>query len=77
MTATNPNEPASAGIVMLDLRNRPLSDVLQEIERTYLSHAMTEASGNKAQAARLSGITEETFRRKLSRYTVRAVYNLA
>lgn len=61
----------------VEIAGRPLSAVLQEVERLYLSHAMTEAGGNKAEAARISGMSDDTFRKKIGRYQVKAIYSLA
>jgi len=57
--------------------NGPLSTVMQEVERLYLSHAMTLAQGNKTKAAEISGMSRDTFNKKVERYTVQAVYTLA
>lgn len=54
----------------------PLSTVLQEVERVYLGHVMTKAGGNKVKAAEMAGVARDTFRKKVDRYTVKAVFTL-
>lgn len=72
MTMTDEKENPLARV---DL-SRPLSAVQAEIERIYLSHAMTRANGNKTEAARLAGLSVDTMRRKLDNYTVKQVFIL-
>lgn len=62
-------------VAEIDL-NRPLSAVLKEIETKYFSHVMTAANGNKAEAARLAGMNDATFRKRIAGYTVRTVFHL-
>ena len=57
--------------------NGPLSSVIKEVERRYLERALTLASGNKIKAAAIAGVSHDTFRKKLARYTIQAVYSLA
>lgn len=61
--------------VQIDI-SQPLSKVLEDIERRYLEAALTQTRGNQARAAGIAGVTAETFRKKIARYRVRAVYQL-
>ena len=54
----------------------PLSKVLQEVERLYLASAMTKTGGNRTKAARIAGVSRETFNKKLGHYKVKAKYEL-
>lgn len=67
-------EPLDIGTVTVSFRGKSMSQVAQELEREYLSYVMTEAGGNKAQAARIAGMAKDSFHRKISLYSVRAVF---
>lgn len=54
----------------------PLATVLIEVERLYLSSAMTRAKGNRVEAAKLAGMPLDTFRKKVKKYTVETVITL-
>lgn len=77
MTDLAPNNETRPGVITLDLRNTPLSMAIQELEKEYFSHVMTEARGNKAQAARLSGLADDTFRKKIRRYNFQTIFRCA
>jgi len=65
-----------ATTIEVDLDERPLSDVIREVEARYLSYIMTKTGGNKTHAAKRAGMELKTFRRRLENYTVRKVYSL-
>jgi DNA-binding NtrC family response regulator len=54
---------------------RPLSAVIQEVERQYICAVLNAANGNKSQAARLAGLTYQTFIRKLNALNLRVTYH--
>jgi DNA-binding protein Fis len=55
----------------------PLVNVIKEVERLYLEQVLTLTAGNKRKAAEIAGLSHETFRKKVARYTVQTVYSLA
>lgn len=69
-------EQKERAIISVNLTARPLSDVIKEVEAMYFSHVLTESGGNKTHAAKRSGLTLETFRRKVRGCSVRTVYHL-
>jgi DNA-binding NtrC family response regulator len=58
-----------------DFEGKPLSQVLQEVERSYFCWALNKANGNKAKAARVAGISYQTFTRKLGLLELRITYH--
>lgn len=66
------NAPADS--IEIDFDNRPLSDVIREVEAHYLSYVMAISDGNKTHASKMAGLTLDTFRRKTKRYHQRTVY---
>lgn len=64
------------GDISIEINDRPLSAILMEAEKTYLAYALTRAGGNKAKAARIAGVADDTFRKKVGRYQVKAIYVL-
>lgn len=54
---------------------RSLTQVICDIERHYIVWALNTANGNKAQAARISGLTYQTFIRKLNGLNLRVSYH--
>lgn len=61
-------------VFTINMAGKPLSAVIQEVEKAYFSHVMTETGGNKAAAARLSGLADDTFRKKIKRYNPTVVF---
>ena len=57
-----------------DYDGKPLSQVLQEVERSYFCYALNKANGNKAEAARIAGMAYQTFIRKLNLLDLRVAY---
>lgn len=64
-----------ATCVAVDIDGRSLPALLAEAERKIIAWAMTETQGNQAQAARLIGISYNTFKAKLSRHDLRAKWS--
>lgn len=58
------------GQIHLDLDQQTLPQVMMEVERLYLEHALSQAGGNRTKAAQLAGVSNTTLRDKLARYTV-------
>ena len=54
---------------------RNLPQVLQDVERRYICWALNKSNGNKAEAARLAGITYQTFVRKLKHLKLKVIYH--
>lgn len=54
---------------------RPLSEVIQTVERQYICAVLNAAEGNKAQAAKMAGLTYQTFIRKLNGLNLRVTYH--
>lgn len=54
-----------------------LPQVIKEVEWLYLENALTLAGGSQRKAAIISGISYETFRRKIQNYKIAAVFSLA
>ncbi|MEM7721726.1 MAG: helix-turn-helix domain-containing protein [Pseudomonadota bacterium] len=71
---TEADEQTDQGKITIDLTQRPLSAVIQEVEQRYFGHVMTKTGGNKAAAARMSGMADDTFRKKIKRYTFETVF---
>lgn len=61
-------------VIEIDTDDRPLSDVIREVEAKYLAIIMTKAGGNKAHAAALAGMARDTLYHKLQRITLRTTY---
>jgi len=59
----------------LNFQGKTLPQVLMEVERQYFVWALNRADGNKAEAARLSGVTYQTFTRKLAGLKLRVTYH--
>ena len=79
-TATAPQptqEPAISGVVTLDLRDKPMAEVIQELERNYISYVLTQSGGNKTKAATLAGMAKDAFHRRCNLYSIRAVFRCA
>lgn len=70
-------DDASAQKALTDMGfdGRPLSAVIQEVERKYICAVLNAAHGNKAEAARLAGMTYQTFIRKLNGLNLRVIYH--
>ncbi|WP_170561435.1 helix-turn-helix domain-containing protein [Ruegeria atlantica] len=58
-----------------EFEGKPLSHVVRDIERQYFCWALNKANGNKAEAARLAGITYQTFTRKLTSLDLKVTYH--
>ncbi|OIQ34069.1 MAG: hypothetical protein BM559_07650 [Roseobacter sp. MedPE-SWchi] len=58
-----------------DFEGKPLSQVLQEVERSYFCWALNKANGNRAEAARIARIAYQTFIRKLGLLELRITYH--
>ncbi|RWR09733.1 helix-turn-helix domain-containing protein [Paenirhodobacter populi] len=63
--------------ITIRIGDQSFSTVIQEIERIYFSHVMTRAGGVKSQAAKLAGMPDDTFRKRIAHFKVRATYTLA
>lgn len=60
-----------------DFAGRVLNDVLLEVERNYFAWALNRADGNKAEAARIAGLTYKTFTRRLNVLDLKVTYHAA
>lgn len=58
-----------------EFEGKTLSQVLQEVERSYFCYALNKANGNKAKAARAAGISYQTFTRKLGLLDLKLTYH--
>lgn len=47
------------------------------VERRYICDVLNAAGGNKAEAARMAGLTYQTFTRKLAALDLRVTYHAA
>lgn len=77
---TKTPEPAGAqdmGLATIDMREGAWSIAVQSLEKQFISYALTRAGGNKAEAARLAGMSYDTFLRRLARYNLRVTYHVA
>lgn len=74
MKSQNTASETSEVLICMDA---PLASVIKEVERRYLERVLTLAGGNNTKAAEIAGMSHETFRKKVARYTVQAVYSLA
>lgn len=70
-------DPAVSGVLTLDLRNKPMSELLQELERNYISYVLTQSGGNKTKAATLAGMAKDAFHRRCNLYSIQAVFRCA
>ena len=61
--------------IALSIADRPLSDVIQHVEKSYLCAVLNAAGGNKAKAARMAGLTYRTFARKVASLNLRVIYH--
>lgn len=61
--------------IQIDL-NRPLAAAQKDLEKIYLAHVLSEARGNKAQAARMAGLSYQAFRNKLALYKISSFVRL-
>ncbi len=57
-----------------EFAGKPLSEVIQEVEKQYICQALNAAAGNKAEAARMAGLTYQTFIRKLASLNLKVIY---
>ncbi|MBW4709597.1 hypothetical protein KX928_17560 [Roseobacter sp. YSTF-M11] len=77
MAETESSQPTvEAKTMKIDMAGRTLADVIKSVEANYLGHVLTEAGGNKRKAADLAGLAPDTFRKKLSLYSIRAVFSV-
>ncbi|WP_227271216.1 helix-turn-helix domain-containing protein [Roseobacter weihaiensis] len=77
MTDNDSAQPTvEAHAMQIDMAGRTLADVIKDVEARYLGHVLTEAGGNKRKAADLAGLAPDTFRKKLSLYSIRAVFSV-
>lgn len=67
--------PAREAPGVFEFDGRPLSDVIQTVERQYICAVLNAAGGNKARAARMAGLTYQTFTRKLAGLNLRVTYH--
>lgn len=58
-----------------EFEGKSLSHVMQEVERRYFCYALNKANGNKAEAARVAGMSYQTFTRKLGLLDLRVTYH--
>jgi len=58
-----------------EFEGKTFGHVMQDLERRYFCYALNKANGNKAEAARLAGMTYQTFARKLSLLDLRVTYH--
>lgn len=58
-----------------EFEGKKLSHVLLDVERKYFCWALNKANGNKAEAARLAGVTYQTFTRKLTSLDLKVTYH--
>lgn len=54
---------------------KPLSQVLLDVERRYYAWALNKSEGNKSQAARIAGVTYQTFTRKMDSMGLKVTYH--
>ncbi len=59
------NQSATQTTKTLDVTSLP---TLQEVERQYLNLVLTQTAGNKAQAAKILGVSIKTIYNKLDTY---------
>lgn len=55
--------------------DRPLSEVIKSVEREYICTVLNKTDGNKAEAARIAGLTYQTFLRKLAALNLKVTYH--
>ena len=60
-----------------DFQGLPLNQVVQSIERDYIVAVLNAANGNKSEAAKLSGLTYQTFIRKMRSLNLKVTYRAA
>lgn len=61
--------------IELQIDGRPLSEVIQTVERHYICTVLNAAGGNKSRAAKMAGLTYQTFIRKLNALNLRVTYH--
>jgi len=71
------NDENNSDVLEINFSGKRLSDAIKEVEGLYFSYVMTRAQGNKAKAARLAGMCDDTFRKKIRNYEIKAVYVVA
>lgn len=54
----------------------PLNSAIRLMEQEYICAALNASDGNKAEAARISGLTYQTFVRKLANLELKVSYHL-
>lgn len=62
--------PASTPALPEDWLTQPLPLAIERLERRMLEHALVEAQGNRAEAARRLGIHRQLLYRKLAQYGI-------
>lgn len=67
---TAQNTPGQA-----EFDGRPLSEVIQTVERQYICAVLNVADGNKTKAADPAGLTYNTFVRKLNGLNLTVTYH--
>ncbi len=65
-------EVASTKVV---IQGRNIAEILKDVERKTLAWAMTETQGNQRQAAKLIGVSYNTFKAKIARHNLRATWS--
>lgn len=71
-TTCDSTQPAPATIIV---EGRNLTEIILDAERKTLAWAMTETQGNQRQAAKLLNVSYNTFKAKIARHNLRAVWS--
>ncbi|WP_083464374.1 helix-turn-helix domain-containing protein [Phaeobacter sp. 11ANDIMAR09] len=58
-----------------EFEGKTLGHAIQEVERHYFCYCLNKANGNKAKAARVAGLSYQTFIRKLGLLELRITYH--
>lgn len=66
------SEQVETKIITLDDLNFPvkLDDLLNDLEKSYIEHALQDTNGNKSKAADLLGLSMRSFRYRLDKYSI-------
>lgn len=58
-----------------DFDGKTLGQVIQDVERQYICAVLNATDGNKMQAAKMAGLTYQTFIRKLNALNLKMIYH--
>lgn len=61
----------------VEFEGQTVGHVILEVERKFYCWALNKADGNKAEAARIAGVTYQTFTRKLASFELKVTYHAA